>query len=142
MLRNVLMLFFLFVTRLTLQYRLTTYMHQFWKPNTLLLWLYQICMLSMKWTVWTLILCILCISRIRWWQGMKGKSTCILLLVCYTACNVICAYIACVTLASISQNFWVTHMQNFQVTRMQVSSLNWAVLYATCSATKRWNRRS
>ena len=52
-----------------------------------------------------LILCVLCISMIQWWQGMKLQATCVLLLMCYTACNVICIYIGCVLLVSISQNF-------------------------------------
>ena len=35
----------------------------------------------------------------------ERKSTCMLLLTCYTAHNIIRAYIVCVLLASISQNF-------------------------------------
>ena len=36
---------------------------------------------------------------------MRGQTTHVLLLVCYTARNVICAYIARVLLASTLQNF-------------------------------------
>ena len=36
---------------------------------------------------------------------MRGKTRCVILLVCYTAHNVIRAYIVCVLLTSILQNF-------------------------------------
>ena len=36
---------------------------------------------------------------------MRLQTTHVLLLTCYTACNVICAYIACMLLTSISNNF-------------------------------------
>ena len=36
---------------------------------------------------------------------MRGKTRCVLLLICYTAHNAICAYIVCVLLTSILQNF-------------------------------------
>ena len=33
-------------------------------------------------------------SRIHWWQGMRGQTIHALLLMCYAACNMTCAYIA------------------------------------------------
>ena len=62
----------------------------------------------------------------------KRQTIHMLLLACYTACNMIHAYISHVLLMSISQISWVTHMR--------VSSLNWAVLYTEriFSATYNW----
>ena len=47
----------------------------------------------MIWTVWMLIHCILCMSRI-WWWGTRWQTTRVLLLIHYTAHNVIRAHIA------------------------------------------------
>ena len=61
-------------------------------------------MLSMISTVSMLVLCMLYMTRIQWWQDTRGQNTLVLFLLCYTACNVIYAYIDHVLLASISQN--------------------------------------
>ena len=55
--------------------------------------------------VWMLILHVLCMSRIKWWQGMRGQTTHVLLLMCYIACNVIHVCIAYVQLESVLKNF-------------------------------------
>ena len=44
-------------------------------------------------------------SRIRWWWGARGQTTRVLLLVCYTARNMIMYIHALLLLTSISQNF-------------------------------------
>ena len=56
-----------------------------------------------------------CIRRIHRWWGMRGQTTHVLLFACYTACNMIHAYIAHVLLVSISQNLF----HNFTSTCMQ-----------------------
>ena len=47
----------------------------------------------------------------------RGQTTCALLLMCYTASNSICAYIACVQLAGISK---ISHSRKC----VQLSALN------------------
>ena len=67
-------------------------------------------------------------SRIQWWRGMRGKTTCVLLLAWYTARSIVRAYIDCMLLASISQNF----SSDSTSTPMQMSSQVWTVLYNIC----------
>ena len=55
--------------------------------------------------VWMFILYVLCMSRIQWWWGTRGQITCMLFLMCYTACSTIHVYVACMQLASFMQNF-------------------------------------
>ena len=59
-------------------------------------------------------------SRIQWQQGTVGQTMCVLLFVCYTAYNVICAYIGYVQLTSVSPNFSVNSAHR----HIQMSTFN------------------
>ena len=123
---NILRLLFIFVMRLTLQYRLTTNKHQHWDP--ILCCCGYIKYVHCPWFEWFghLYFAHRCMSRIQWWQGMRGQSTCILLLVCYTACNVIHTYIACMLLASILWKFSSTCVNfKFSCTVIRTTQTFW-----------------
>ena len=97
MLSNILRLLFIFVMRLTLRYRLTTNKHHYWDSTVcccsfIIINTYTIQNGLDAYTYFTH--CAL-LSRIRWWQGTRGQTTYMILLACYTARNMIHAYIYC-----------------------------------------------
>ena len=91
---NILRLLFVFMMRLTLQYRLTTNKHKRWDPI--------ICCCGHIYTVQDLNSLDAYILHIGFSDGEAREE---ILHTCYTARNVIHAYIARVLLMSISQNF-------------------------------------
>ena len=89
------------VMRLTLRHRLTTNKHQHSDPIVCCCGFIKY--IHCPWFGWFGWLYFA--HWIRWWRSTWGQTTSVLLLICYTVCNMIQAYIACVLLASILWHF-------------------------------------